>query len=281
MYFCTAADSNHYPVLLNLIGSIFKNNEKDLKQIAVFDLGLTPEQIDQLNTLDRVKIYEIEKVHPLIITPIHCNNGRWIKGLFSWKAVVIKQALEMFPYVLYLDSGTTILKPLNGLFNHIKEHNYFLTDCGHSIKWMTPGYIIKKLKLDTPDKQWILDDNTFGIDAGFQGVSQIMKENYINPLYELSKEIRNFIDDGNCPNGLGTGRHDQTLFSIIVQELKLNILNHDRTPEECILSYSGISEPFHITHAASKVKENTIVFRSRRTISQETFNHNTSFIQKR
>jgi hypothetical protein len=98
----------------------------------------------------------------------------------------------MFPYVLYLDSGTTILKPLNGLFNHIKEHNYFLTDCGHSIKWMTPGYIIKKLKLDTPDKKWILDDNTFGIDAGFQGVSQIMKEKYINPLYELSKEIRNF-----------------------------------------------------------------------------------------
>ena len=68
---------------------------------------------------------------------------------------------------------------------------------------------------------------------------------------------------------------------IIVQELKLTILNHDRNPEECIITYNGISEPFHITHAASKVKENTMVFRSRRTISQETFNHNTSFIQKR
>jgi len=281
MYFCTAADSNHYPVLLNLIGSIFKHNKNELNQIAVFDLGLTSEQINKLKTINKVSIYDVEKVHPLIITPIHCNNGRWIKGLFSWKAVVIKQALDMFPYVLYLDSGSTILKPLNSLFDHIKEHKYFLTDCGHSIKWMTPGYIINKLNLNTPDKQWILDDNTLGIDAGFQGLCQEMKEKYINPLYELSKEIRNFMDDGTCPNGLGTGRHDQTLFSIIARELNLNILNHDRNPEECILNYNNILEPFHITHSGDRVTDKTVIFRSRRGISEETFNHNISFIEKK
>ena len=278
MYFCTAADSNHYPVLLNLIGSIFKHNEKELKQIAVFNLGLMPEQVSQLKTIDRVEVYEVEKVHPLITTPIHCNNGRWIKGLLSWKAVVIKQAVDMFPYVLYLDSGTTILKPVNGLFKHIQQHKYFLTDCGHSIKWMTTGYIIKKL-LNEPEKKWILNDDVFGIDAGFLGVTREIKQKFIDPLYELSKEIRNFIDDGTCPNGLGTGRHDQTLFSIIARELKLTILNHDREVEECILAYDGILEPLHITHSADRVKKDTVIYRSRRNLSQETFNHNVQFIK--
>lgn len=279
MYFCTAADSNHYAVLLNLIGSIFKHNENELQKIAVFDLGLTSDQISHLKLIDKVEVHEVEKVNPLITTSLHCNNGRWIKGLFSWKAVVIKQALDMFPYVLYLDSGTTILKPLNGLFKHIQQNKYFFTDCGHSIKWMTTKYVIDKLKLNTAEKEWILNDDTLGIDAGFLGVTREMKTKFIEPLYELSKEIRNFKDDGTCPEGLGTGRHDQTLFSIIARDLKLTVLNHDREPEQCILVYDGITEPLHITHSGDKVKSSTVIYRSRRTITQEMFDENVKFIR--
>ena len=40
MYFCTAADDKHYPLLLNMIGSIHKHNFYDVENIFVYDLGL-------------------------------------------------------------------------------------------------------------------------------------------------------------------------------------------------------------------------------------------------
>jgi hypothetical protein len=95
----------------------------------------------------------------------------------------------------------------------------------------------------------------------------------------LSKEIRNFIDDGTCPEGWGTARHDQPLFSIFVQKLGYKILKHDRDNEECLLSYDGKTEPFHVVHFASRIKPDTNVFHCRRSITQETFNDNVRFIK--
>jgi hypothetical protein len=280
MYFCTAADSGHYPVLLNMIGSLFKHNAQSIEGIAVFDLGLTASEINEIKKIDKVQVVEVEKIHPLIITPLHSDNSRWVKGLFSWKAVAIKQALEMFPYVLYLDAGTTILKPLDPLFKHILQNDYFITDCGHSIKWMTTKYIINKFRLNTSQTDWILRDSVLGIDAGFIGLTQKMYNQFILPLYELSKEIQNFVDDGTCPEGWGTARHDQTLFSILARQLDLTVLNHDREIEECILTYSDYKTPFHITHAAHKVREDTCIYRSRRNIDMNMLNHHISFLRK-
>jgi len=279
MNFCTAADSNHYNVLLNLIGSIYRHDEKHLNEIAVYDLGLTPEQLDTIKRIDKVKILEVEKVHPLVTTFLHSDNSRWVRGLFSWKPVVIKQALEMYENVLYLDSGTMITNSMHGFFRQLEQDGYVFFDCGHSIKWMTPKYIIEKMNLNSNENKWILEDSTLGIDAGFQAVSRKLNDDYVMPMYELSKEIRNFIDDGTCPQGWGTARHDQTLFSIFVQKLGYKILKHDRDNEECVLSYDGKTEPFHLTHAAQRVRPDTNVFRCRRSINQETFNDNVRFIR--
>jgi len=279
MYFCTAADSNHYPVLINQIGSIFKHNEKELKEIAVFDLGLSQEQIQQINNIDRVRVHKVEQVNPLITVRLHSNHNRWIVGLFSWKPVVIKQSLDMFPYVLYMDSGTMLMNPVNSLFSHIESNDYFVTDCGHSIKWMTTKYIIDKLNLKSDDNKWILSDDTLGIDAGFLGVTKNMLDSFIMPLYEYAKEIQNFVDDGSCPDGWGTARHDQTLFSIQTRKLGLNILKHDRDPEECILSFDGKEDPIHITHFSEKLKPETVIYRCRRNVTQDMFNDSVKYIK--
>lgn len=279
MYFCTAADTAHYPALVNLIGSIYKHNKEKIKGIAIFNLGLTNKEVSELKKIDKVQLLEVEKIHPLITTPLHSDNNRWVRGLFSWKAVVIKQALEIFPYVLYLDAGTTILRPLDSLFNHILHHGYFITDCGHSIKWMTTKYITNKLKLNLPENSWVLEDSVLGIDAGFIGLTRKLNDTFVDPLYELSKEIQNFVDDGTCPDGWGTARHDQTLFSIITRQLDLTVLNHDREVEECILTYDEYKIPFHITHASHKVREDTYVFRSRRNV--DMINHYISFLVRK
>jgi len=280
MYFCTAADSTHFPALLNLIGSIHKHNFNETKEIAVFDLGLEPQQINTIEELQKVKVYAVERVNPLITEPLYNCPNRWIRGLFSWKPVVIKQSLQMFPYVLYTDAGTTFQKPLNNLFKHIKQNKYFISDCGHSIKWMTTRYIIDKLQLELPERKWLLNDDTLGIDAGFIGLSKELEEEFVTPIYELSREIQNFIDDGTCPDGWGTSRHDQTLFSIKARELNYTLSLHDRENEECFTVFDDKKEPFHITHMGHRVNSDTYVFRCRRNVPQEIFNSNIPYIRK-
>ncbi len=261
MVFCTVSDDKHFPLLLNLIGSVHKNNFNELKEIMVFDLGLSKENKNTLSKIEKVSLNEIEKTNPYILKDIQTDKQRFVKGLFSWKPVIIKQALDKYDNILYLDAGTTVLKPLNNLFEYLNQNGYLFFDCGHSIKWMSTQNVINKFELTKEENKWILNDNTFGIDAGFQGVTRKIYDEYVLPMYELSKDINIFFDDGSCPDGWGTGRHDQTLFSILVQKLKYNIITHG----ECI-SYLQVNNqpiPFHLTHLPHQLKKNTDIFRSR------------------
>lgn len=258
MYFCTAADEKHYPLLQNLIGSIHKFHFYELIEISVYDLGLSEIQKNELKNMKKIKICEIEKTNPQILELIETNSdGRKVRGLFSWKPVIIKQVLEKYPYVLYLDAGTTIRKPIRSLFRHIIENGYFFTNCGHSIRKMTTEYIKDKFKVSDQ----IL--NKEGIDAGFFGISKKEYNKIVKPVYEMCFDIKNFVDDGSCPGGYGCGRHDQTLFSINVNNNNLKINIHDKIPEECFVEYENKKEPLTITHTPSHVTDRTHIFRSR------------------
>jgi len=56
-YYCTVADEKHFYMLLNLIGSLHKNDFDNLKEIAVFDLGFTDQQKQILKNIKKVEIY--------------------------------------------------------------------------------------------------------------------------------------------------------------------------------------------------------------------------------
>jgi hypothetical protein len=243
----------------------------------VYDLGLNEKALENLNKIDKLKVYQIEKINPDILKDIQTDTHRYVKGLFSWKPVIIKQALDMHNEILYLDAGTTLLKPINNLFKHIEQNGYLFFDCGHSIKWMTTEYVKQKFDLEKEENKWILDDNTVGIDAGFQGVSRKVYNEYIMPMYELSKDIRNFFDDGSCPEGWGTGRHDQTLFSILVQKLNYKITKHGTVSSD--LNIDNKPVPFHLTHLPQQLKPETDIFRSRWNITQQSLEHYLSFIK--
>jgi hypothetical protein len=279
MNFCIASDDKHLPLLFNLIGSIFKHNENDIGEIMIYNLGLSDNNIDKINNIKYTNVYEVEKINPYIIEDLQTDTHRKVKGLFSWKPVIIKHAIDIHENVLYLDSGTTILKCLKNLFEHIEQNGYLFFDCGHSIKWMTTDNIIKKFNLESNENSWILNDNTFGIDAGFQGISRKIKESFIDPMYELSKDINNFIDNGSCPNGWGTGRHDQTLYSILARKLNFKIQYHDIEAEKCNLFINNEKIPFKITHSSINLNLETNIYRSRWNISNNDYNHYTSFIK--
>lgn len=272
MIFCTVSDDKHFPLLLNLIGSIHKHNFNQLKEIMVYDLGLKEEYLNTLKNTKKLKIYKIEETNPYIFKDIQTDQNRYVKGLFSWKPVIIKQALDLYEEVLYIDAGTVLLKPIDNIFKHINQNGYLFFDCGHSIKWMTTKSIIEKFELQGEKNKWLLNEDTLGVDAGLQGISRKVYNEYVVPMYELSKDINNFVDDGSCPNGWGTGRHDQTLFSILAQKLKYKILKHGS--ETCYLNVDGKPVLIHVVHLPQHLKSETDIFRSRWSLHNREENIN-------
>ena len=253
-------------MLINLIGSIFKFNYDNVEEIMVFNLGLSQAEIDELNSIDKVNIYEVECTHPEIIAPQTIPKiGRVVVGSFAWKPVIMKQALDKHEYILYLDAGTTIMGPLDDLFGHIVENGYFLTDSSPwSIRWQTTEFVAQKLNLYSPERSFILKPESFSIDAGFQGLSRKVYNDYVLPVYELTKDMRYFIDDGTAPDGYGCGRHDQTLFSIYARLLGYNIEVQDQgTGRRIPLKVSGKEMPLHLTWNNAWLANDTAVFRSR------------------
>jgi len=269
-YYCIAADERHYPHLKNLIGSIHHTNFEQLGEIAVFDLGLTPEQKNELQKIERVLVQDIEPVHPDLLKKILTDpTGRHVRGNFAWKPVVIKQALEHYPYVLYLDAGTTVLKNLTPIFEEIKKHGYFLLSCSNdkncNIVDRITSYVLEEIVNKLPDthQEYILDDNTTMIDAGLQGVSRSMLDSYVLPMYNYAHTMEYFKDDGSAKRGFGAGRHDQTLYSILAHNLNLTIY-----PEGFFdLAIGNKKHKAHIHWEESQINNNSLIYRSRWNLS--------------
>jgi hypothetical protein len=267
-YYCTVSDEAFFPLLLNLVGSIHKEDFEMTDQIAIFDIGMSAEQLRYLDTIEKVKVYPIERRHPQICTYFKSQPwGRMTRGWYVWKPVAIKQALEMFPYFLYIDSGTTVLSSTNNLFRHIKENGYFIINIApHNIEERITKNVIEKIVLKLPyeDQLRVLDPQTNMIDAGLQGISREVWENYVSPMYDLTTDLSVFEDDGSSRMGFGAARHDQTLFSIFA------CLNHFKTNNQgwSFLNVGGRKIPFHMHWDSTCVHAKTCIFRSRWNIHQ-------------
>jgi hypothetical protein len=249
--FATATDTEHYTWTLNLIAGIHRFHLEKMGNIAVFDLGLLPEERAHLNQLSFVRVYDIEKTHPLLLQKYTVNkDGKIARGWYAWKPVAIKQAMDLFEEFFYLDSGVSIQGPMDLLFKHLRTQGYFLIDCGQEIRRMTTKKVIEEFKLNAPANQWVL--NKLGISAGIQGLTRRYQSSYINPLYQLCFNLDCFKDDGTCPRGFGYSRHDQPLFSIQARLLGLNVFEVIRGGKMALqfegkTTYAPLSKFFKLT----------------------------------
>lgn len=222
MYFVTVSDTEHFPWLQGLIESILKYNYVSTAHIAVFDLGLTPNQIDELNRIKTVRVYDIENANAEMRQKFEVRrSGRLARRWYSWKPAVFRQALELFPYFLYIDAGIEVMAPLDAIFDEIQKEGYYLYDCPHLIFPVVTDYVAELFKLDNPENSWILEENC--ISGALQGISRSLLDSYVEPMYQLASDIKNFQDDGTAAWGYGFARHDQVLFSIFVRQLGLKV----------------------------------------------------------
>ena len=239
---------------MNLIGSIHKNNYDDLVEIAVFDLGMTSDQIEELKGISKVRVFSIRENNPNLLSYFSFNEERSYLGWYAWKPVAIKESLEIYPYVLWLDAGCEVLKPLNDLFAYIAREGYFLMTSGqdkenllYPLKWGTTQFVKDAFHLSSSENAWILDEE-FAL-ATFLGVSQKGADLFLREWYELTKDIRNFADDGTTGGGWGTCRHDQTLLSILshLKRLKMHVLDGTLKNPALIRGEEGREFPFYVT----------------------------------
>lgn len=225
MYFATAADSDFFDQLLNLISTIWYHNKRDLVMIAVGDLGLADDQKKILEQLEHVQVMPVEKTNDCIFTHfnVRADEIKMVRGWYTWKPVIFKQALDLFPYVLYIDAGISVVGSLEPIFSHIVAHHYFFIGCGHSIQWMVTDRVLKLFDLDRARDGALLD--SFGMAGGFCGFDQKMRESFIEPLYELTKKPYYFEDDGTAPQGFGAARHDQAIMSVLARIHEFDIMS--------------------------------------------------------
>ena len=167
----------------------------------------------------------------------------------------------MFPYILYLDAGVLILNPINDLFEHIRQNNYFFVRSqSNDIRWMTTTHVIEKFNLLSDERRWILDQKVRGISANLQGLTRALYNDYALPMYELSKDLKNFADNGTTAGGFGTGRHDQALSNIHVLLLGLKVMAQGHL-------YLRINDKrvlFQVTADKNRVCEKTHIYLVRR-----------------
>ena len=257
------SDASHFPLLKNLIGSIHDVDFAHLGQIAVFDLGLSSQQRNALQTMHKVQVYDVETKNPDVLRYFKTqNNGRMIRGWFAWKPIIMRQALDMFPEILYLDAGTTVLNSVDHLFEHIAQHGYFLMSVGpHNIESRLTKPVYENIVAPQSQmrKKIIMDKNTSMIDAGLQGLSRAMYKNYLLPVCECTKDLSLFADDGTAPMGFGAGRHDQTLFSIYAYLNQMEINQQGWSN----LTIDNLPHPIHIHWDQNHINDQTMIFRSR------------------
>jgi len=249
LYFCTASSPNYYKALLNFIGSVHKSHFNDLGEIAVFDLGLEPEQLNELARIERVRVCTLERKHDNIIKPLPKAGTKGLPKVsaYAFKPVAVKQALEMYPYFLWLDAGSTVFGSIRILFDHIREKGYFLHNgSGWSLRKQLCSYPARTFELHRKDRRWILGPKILGIESGVMGLTPAVRERLVLPVYEAAADLNNFIDDGTSGGGRGTGRHDQAVIAVQARIAELYIHQHSSAP--LFLQVAGRKHPFRITN---------------------------------
>ncbi len=271
MVICTAGNSAYFPHLLNLIGSIHKIDFDNLQEIMVFDLGLTNQEIQNINSIQKTHVYKVKKTDPSILDFMYAPQGYRSLGWFAWKPVVIKQALDRHERVLWLDAGNTVLKSLMPIFECIDEFGYFICTIGndtidgrwkHPVGWGATRFVREKYDLDSRENRWILDQEFIeGGICGFKKNHEIYKD-FLMPLYQSTFDIRNFEDDGTPP---GLGRHDQVLMSILVYQKHLKFFRQDYTQRYPMVI---LGKDIFITWNPAHVDDRTTLYRSRNDIGR-------------
>jgi len=253
---CTAADQANFSELSSLIGSIHKINYTDLECIVVFDLGMSWDQRQLLEHMQKVKLCSVELTHPNLLKHVYCGSyylcggkyGKVVRGWNAWRPVIIKQTTQLYDHFLYMDPGCVVLKSLTHLSQQTQKSGYFfiqetqiINNQQTLIKDFCTDTIVNFFGFHDPKFAWMI--NMPLINPALQGISTKLLHDYTLPLYELTKELHIFQDNGTGIHGFGFAGHDVVICSTLVHFLHLNIYKKSSDNKMCFKLTNVIQLP--------------------------------------
>lgn len=247
----TAADERYYTRVLAMIASL-KRVMPEIG-ISLYDIGMKKDHATFLSNF--VQIKQVEPVNKFITSQYkkHRNHEYRVTGCYTWKPVCVKQELDIYDNVFWLDAGTTPMPNFKWLIEHTINTGFFAIGI-NDIGWQTTQYVIDKLGL-TPEFL-----NLQALCSAYVGVNKRHYESFVLPMYQHAHNIRMFYDDGTARGGHLSGRQDQTIFSIQAQLCGLPIFPDMKNME--LQTFDGIKNG-NITSNKHEVNENTCVYHSR------------------
>jgi len=204
----TACNSQYVKACLTLISHVQQFPVYDkIDQIIVYNLGMTQEQIDYLNSCEKVTVQFFGK-DTLTFFP-----GYLDPKTYAWKMYAIYQGQFLANNcVFYLDAGVAPIRDFSCVYNNIESDGIFLIGSLHKIG--------EHITDDCKDYMNVQDCELEheAISAAIQGyrVNSWAVENYINLGFEISKEPKAICGPKYGPK---PHRHDQTIYSLLAHRL--------------------------------------------------------------
>lgn len=226
----SSSDKQYFSRLLNLIGSVKKNNIQGY-YFEVWDLGLTKFQRWLLNR-NGVTVNRVEQF-----------SSHW-NQCYSWKPYVyLKSESSLF---FHLDAGNTVLKDISHIFESIKDNGYFLIDQGQKICDITPPDYFNMFGKNTNLNDTVFAAGNIGLNKSdprlircINNAFQASKEGYclgFSPS-EMYRDTFGLNITRNCK----IFRHDQTIINLVLRNEIPNIYIHSH------LKYANIMEDSEAT----------------------------------
>lgn len=198
-----AVNSGYYAALKNLIGSLHYW-EPDRK-IVVYNLGLNKQSLDELSNICGVTVHWPAGI------PSYLPEHTRVMKVYAWKPFVIKDAVDRYEKIFYMDGGSDVRAPLTRVDSDIEQDGFFyVRDGGVNVADLAHVGIFQYLNLSKSD---------FKEKKVFYGTYQGYIKGGFAYFHILDPMIR-CAENANCisPPGsnLGNHRYDQTALSIFV-----------------------------------------------------------------
>jgi hypothetical protein len=207
----TAANSQYFNSLRQLIYSFYSTNEYKQSQMVCYDIGLGSQELDSLEQFIKkigvpVEIRKFEfAVYPDIVRLEHKT--------YSWKPIIINEVLtEKKCNLLWMDSADIILRLLSDIWVNLDKNGQYLPLSGSGTirRWTHPT----TLKLLNVPIEWQMMRNRAGSLCGFSYQNDHVRE-MVNKWAEWAEHWVYIKPKGSNRRN---HRDDQSLMSILACE---------------------------------------------------------------
>ncbi|XP_038045969.1 uncharacterized protein LOC119720382 [Patiria miniata] len=238
----TAISQNHFRESKGMIGSV--QEILPHKKIIVYDLGLTPQGVTEAKRLCNVELrsFDFSKYPP------HVKN----LYKYSWKPLIIRDALEEFGVVFWGDASARIQKDPLVLFPVLKQQQGFMAIVEQygSSKMLarTNPKMFKELQINM--EKFVKDDGYSMCMEGnrllFANTPQVQTK-IIEPWVECALREECIAPAGSV-RGINqkkpdkhTHRYDQAALALIVYRNLRGLLNQDNDQSKLFFSVAGLT----------------------------------------